>query len=173
MKLNWRFLILSTFLLFNTTTALAISEDDGPAAPKDPNTPLGDDRNADPNKQVGADGIPYYPRVYNDTRDVMRWATYIASAEQDPPNAIILHIQDDSPELNRSKVVDVQVEVGYFDDVKNFILKDMRVVTNISIEKGFNRIVVYIHNEKADPARIRLLAVRPKTAITPFSVTGD
>jgi len=164
-------LFIGVYLLLGSAGSLAITDDDGPAAPADPNTPLGDDRNSDPNKQVGVDGIPYYPRVYNDTSDVMRWATYIASAEQDPPNAMILHIQDDSPELNRSKVVDVQVEVGYFDDVKNFILKDMRVVKNIPIEKGFNRIVVYIHNEKADPARIRLLAVRPKTAITPFSVT--
>lgn len=167
---SWRLVGLALLLALLTQPALAQGRLP-PLGTLDPRLAEGDDRNSDPNLPEVGHGILYYPEIISDTRDTARWRIYISSAEQDPPSSVIVMIYDDSPDLYKSAVVDVMVELGYFDDAKNFMLENRTIVKDIPIEKGYNRVPVYIHNDKGEVVRTRLLAVRPKTPIEPFSST--
>ena len=127
----------------------------------------------DPSQQGINHGVLYYPLVESDTRDENRWKIFVASFIQDPPSSVIVNVYNDSPALSKTLHADVMVEVGYFDEGNNFMLELKKTVKNIPMKSGFNRVPVYIHNDKGEVIRIRLLAVRPKGPILQISVTPD
>ncbi len=132
---------------------------------------MGDDRNSDPNMPSVGRGVTYFPRIYSDSRDGGMWKIIIHSAELDSPSAVIIYVLNDSPQLTTAMTIDVLVEVGEFDDTQNMILENRVITKDIVIEQGMNRIVAFIHNNKGDVVRVRLLSVRNETVIEPFSVT--
>ncbi len=137
----------------------------------DPQKAEGDDRNSDPSKPEVGNGILYYPRIHSDTRDQGRWRIFIESFYQDPPSTIIVYIYNDSPQVKWETEVDLLVEIGWFDYAVNYMRESHRIVKDIPILPGMNKVPVQVHNDKGQVVRARLLAVRSDQPIEPFSAT--
>lgn len=117
--------------------------------------------------------IPYYPTAYNSTVDNAPGKVFISHWEQDSPGFVTLYIMDDSPNLTTRREVDIQISSGQLDRLGNTVYSNRRLVTNISLEKGMNRIPMNIHNYKGDIVSAKLLGNRPKTTILPIEGTGS
>ena len=116
--------------------------------------------------------IPYYPTAYNDTRDTAPWKLYISHWEQDPPSFVTVFIMDDSPNLNTKVEVDVQISIAQLDRLGHRVYSNRKLVTDIPLVKGMNRIPMNIHNYKGDIVSAQIIGSRPKTSILPIEGTG-
>ena len=107
----------------------------------------------------------YWPRSFNDTRDMVRWRTYVYGWEQDPPNGLVFYFYDDSTHLVSEALLDIKIEIGLLDEAKNFMVQTRRTVEGIPILNGWNRVPVNIHNYKGMIVRAYMTNVRNKTSI--------
>ncbi len=152
-------------LLLSTLPLSAAEIDTRPAVITEVGDPLltgGFNNFDDPNHPEIAKTVPYFQ---NDTRDVDFGRVYISSWRFDPPNAFVVRVYDDRPTLAQQSWVDVMVQVGVYDDARNLIVRDRRIVRDVPISPGETVIPVYIHNEIGDIIHARVLGVRNKANI--------
>lgn len=107
----------------------------------------------------------YWPRSFNDTRDIGQYKLFIYGWEEDPPSSLVLYLYNDSPNLVTEEYVDIRMEVGLFDDARNFMVQNRRILKDVSYGTGWTRVVFNVHNYKGMIVRARLLGVRKKTPI--------
>lgn len=116
--------------------------------------------------------VPYHPTGNNDTAFIKREKFQILRWQQDPPNFVIIFVEDSTPYQYESAEIDVLVRIGHFDRLRN-ILEASRVERKgIPIRKGINRIPINIMNYKGDIVKANIIGVRMKQAYQPVEL-GD
>ncbi|MFN4022666.1 MAG: hypothetical protein ACK4JZ_07455 [Hydrogenophilus thermoluteolus] len=114
--------------------------------------------------------VPYHPTGYNDTAFIKREKFQILKWQQDPPNFVIVFVEDSTPYQYESAEVDIMVRIGHFDRLKNLIEASRVVRTSIPIQKGINRIPINVMNYKGDIVQAKLIGVRMKQAYQPIEL---
>lgn len=115
---------------------------------------------------------PYSPTGYNDTAFIKREKFQVLKWQQDPPNFVIVFIEDSTPYQYEWAEVDIMVRIGHFDRLRNLIEANRVVRTGLRIQKGINRIPINIMNYKGDIVKANLTGVRMKQAYQPVEL-GD
>lgn len=123
--------------------------------------------------EVDVTFVPYFPSIYNDTRNQVPGLVYVTHWEQDPPSFVTVYILNDTPKLTSVHEIDVQISIAHLDRAKNNVYANRKIVRGITLEKGINRIPMNIHNYKGDVVEVRLLAQRMKFPILPIEVAGE
>lgn len=108
------------------------------------------------------------PYIQNGTADVDFNKIYIRSWEVDPPNAIHVLVNDDRYMLNRQTLAELFVEVGDKDELNQFFVTQRKIVKNLTLYPGSNKITVYIHNEPNQIIHARLRVKRNSIPIKPL-----
>jgi len=116
--------------------------------------------------------VPYHPTGYNDTAFIKREKFQILKWQQDPPNFVIIFVEDSTPYQYEKAEVDIRVRIGHFDRLRNMITASEVVRTGIPIQKGINRIPINIMNYKGDIVQANIVGVRMKQAYQPIEL-GD
>lgn len=108
------------------------------------------------------------PYIQNGTNDVDFNKIYIRNWEVDPPNAIHVLINDDRYMLNRQTIADLYLEIGDRDELQQFFITQRKVLKDILIKPGSNKVTIYIHNEPNQIIHARLRVRRNDIPIKPL-----
>jgi hypothetical protein len=114
--------------------------------------------------------VPYHPTGYNDTAFIMREKFQILRWQQDPPNFVIIFVEDSTPYQYESAEVDIMVRIGHYDRLRNMVEASRVVRTGIPIQKGINRIPINVMNYKGDIVKANLIGVRMKQNYQPVEL---
>ncbi len=117
--------------------------------------------------------VPYHPTGYNDTAFIRREKFQISHWQQDPPNFVIVFIEDSTPYQYSHAEVDLEVRIGHYDRQRNMVEANRVRRTGIPIQKGINRIPINVMNYKGDIVHARLLAVRMRLPYHPVELGDD
>ena len=114
--------------------------------------------------------IPY-PTYYNDTRYIGRWKPYISHWEYEPPNFVVLYLNNDMPLPASETKIDLRVTVGSLDRAGNLVPANVAVRERIPVNSGINRIPINIQVYKGDIVRVQLMDIVQKLQILELEVT--
>ena len=84
-----------------------------------------------------------------------------------------MFINNDTVRLLTKIDIDFNISIGQADRLGNYVTASHRLVTNVSLVPGINRIPVPIHNYKGDIVSVKLAGQRPSFAILPIEGNGE
>lgn len=128
----------------------------------DPDDEQGWDVYEDPFGDLISRETPYYQ---NATSDIKPGEVFIKAWEYDPPGSIILRVVDQRPLLLSASEIDVRVEAGYYDAMKNLMVETRRIYHDIAIKPGENYLNVNFPVDRSHIVHARVIAVRNKGPI--------
>lgn len=140
LKTSSIFFALSFSIIFSTQ----VVANGWPEGFETPNEASGWDAMGDPLQDNEVNQTPY---AQNDTRDVDLWKIYISNWVADPPNAVVVIVNDHRPLLTRETIADLIVTIGDHDDRGQFFITSQAIITDLELLSGPNRVTVYVKNE--------------------------
>ena len=115
--------------------------------------------------------VTYWPNQLNESRFREDGKVYIYSIEQDPPNVFWIHVYDSRSQLYISSELDIKIVTGIHDDSKNLIPEYTQRIT-VKIKPGWNKVMVNMHQYKAQIISAGLAGLRTKTKIKALEFKG-